>query len=271
MSVKCDCGHEFEPIIEHRHRLICGDCTDAEIVARVMEGEKADMVFTDPPYNVSIVGGTHDPRSPNFQDGNSIENDSMSDSEFDEFLVSFMSAFPLRNGGVFYLCAPPGRTETQFRNALNSVSGLGLRECIVWVKNTAVFGRQDYHWRHESILYGWKEGAAHYFAENRTDKNTVWEIDRPVNSDEHPTMKPLELPIRAIENSSKKDWIIFDGFVGSGTTLVACEHLSRRGRGIEISPAYCSVVLERMITAFPALPVTRYPADALYNLTLKKT
>jgi len=238
------------------HRLICGDCADAGVVDRLMEGDKADMVFTDPPYNVGIVCGTHDPRSPKYQSGRKIDNDSMPDSAFDEQLFIWFSSMArvMRDGAAFYVCAPPGRTETQFRNALNRVSGIPLRQCIVWVKNSAVFGRQDYHWRHESILYGWKDGAAHYFTENRK-QNTVWEVDRPTVSEFHPTMKPVELPEKAIENSSKAGWVIYDPFLGSGTTLIACERLGRKCRAVEISPAYVAVALERWATMTGQMPV----------------
>jgi len=246
--MKCSCGHEFEPVVEYRHRIICGDCTDPQVVARVMMGEKADMVFTDPPYNVSYQTNEsiESLKARNRRtDGMIIENDAMSDDDFDKFIVSFLETMPLRKGGAFYLCAPPGRTETQFRNALDRVSGLGLRECIVWVKDRFVFGRQDYHWRHESILYGWKEGEAHYFVDDHT-QDTVWEIKRPTVSEFHPTMKPVELSEKAIGNSSKMGWIVYDPFLGSGTTLAACERLGRLGRGIEISPAYVAVCLQRM-------------------------
>jgi len=220
------------------------------------------MVFTDSPYNVS------------YQDNESIEslkarnrrtdglvvgNDAMTDDEFDKFLISFLSEFPLINGGSFYLCAPAGRSETQFRIALSCVSGLTLRECIVWVKDIFVFGRQDYHWRHESILYGWKDGAAHYFVDDHT-QNTVWSFDRPRISKEHPTMKPVELPYKAISNSSKNNESVFDGFSGSGTTGIACENLGRRARMIEIDPSYCAVTLQRMADAFPGISIERVSA-----------
>jgi DNA modification methylase len=226
---------------------MCGDSTKAEDVERLMGGEKADMVFTDPPYNVQIVGGTHDPRdTKNYGAGPKIINDAMSDDDFDIFLLRFFSNMheALKNGGAYYVCAPAGRTETQFRNALDTT--LTLRQCIVWVKQQQVFGRQDYHWRHESVLYGWRDGAAHYFTEDKT-QNTVWEIDRPMRSDkEHPTQKPPELVARAINNSSKSGEIVFDLFLGSGTTAVAAERTGRICYGMEIEPKYCAVALERL-------------------------
>ncbi len=228
------------------HRLICGDCTDRAVVDRVMGGEKADMIITDPPYNVGIVGGTHDPRDKkNYGRGPKIENDQMSDDEFDTFLLSALQVMDsvIKPGAAFYVCAPAGRTETQFRNAIDRV--FTLRECIVWVKQQPVFGRQDYHWRHESILYGWKDGAAHYFCDDHT-QSTVWEIDRPMRSEkEHPTQKPVDLFDKAIGNSSEVGKIIFEPFCGTGTSIASCERLGRKCRAVEISPAYVAVALER--------------------------
>ena len=239
------------------HRLVCGDCTDKAVVERVMGGERADMVFTDPPYNVAYQDNEsiESLKARNRRtDGLVVSNDSMTDDEFDEFLVAFLDELPLIEGGAFYLCAPPGRPETQFRNALECVSGLTLRECIVWVKDVFVFGRQDYHWRHESILYGWKDGAAHYFVDDHT-QDTVWEIDRPRVSKGHPTMKPVELPEKAIRNSSRDGAVVFDGFLGSGTTLIACERLGRKCRAVEISPAYVAVAIQRWVDVTGGEPV----------------
>lgn len=231
-----------------KHRLICGDCTDREVVERVMEGERVDMVFTDPPYNVSYQDNesVESLRKRNRRtDGLTISNDTMTDDDFFRFLIAALNNARLPEGKPFYLCAPPGYPETLFRNALNSVSGWSLRQCIVWVKNQFVFGRQDYHYRHESILYGWVEGAAHYFLDDRT-QDTVWEIDRPRVSEFHPTMKPVELPTRAIKNSSRANDLIYDPFLGSGTTMVATNNLNRHCFGIEIDPSYVAVTLERM-------------------------
>lgn len=230
------------------HRLLCGDSTNADDVARVMGGERASLVMTDPPYNVSYQNNetVESLKARNRRtDGLTVSNDAMTDEQFDVFLRDFLSILPLKDGGVFYLCAPPGRTETQFRNALDSVSGLMLKECIVWVKDVFVFGRQDYHWRHESILYGWKDGAAHFFIDDRT-QDTVWQIERPKVSANHPTMKPVELFVKAISNSSRSHDQVFDPFLGSGTTLVACEQTGRLGRGLELEPKYCAVILQRM-------------------------
>lgn len=238
-----------------KHRLICGDCTDREVVERVMKGERADLVFTDPPYNVEIFGGSHDPRnSKNYQSGLNIDNDNMSDVDFDVFLLRAMKSIDslMGEGCVFYICASSGRPETQFRNAIDKV--FTLRQCIVWVKQQFVFGRQDYHWRHESILYGWKSGAPHYFIDDHT-QDTVWEIERPMRSDKkHPTQKPVELPEKAIKNSSHLGDLVCDPFLGSGTTLIACEQLGRILRGIEIDPGYVAVCLQRFQDAFNITP-----------------
>lgn len=228
------------------HRLLCGDSTKAEDVARVMGGEHAKIIFTDPPYNVSYQDNESQEslRARNRRtDGLVVKNDSMTDAEFDEFLDRVFEAWPMAKGGTYYLFAPPGCTETQFRNALDR-SDYSLRQCIVWVKDRFVFGRQDYHWRHESILYGWREGSSHYFVDDRT-KDTVWEFSRPAASDDHPTMKPTDLVVRGLSNSSKPSNVVFDGFCGSGTTLIASEQLDRRCHAIEIEPAYCQVIIDR--------------------------
>lgn len=241
------------------HRLLCGDSTDAGCVSRLMDGSKAHMVFTDPPYNVAYQANEsiESLKARNRRtDGLVVSNDSMTDEEFLTFLITALQNMPLKKGGAFYLCSPPGNPETDFRIAVRSVSGLLLKQCIVWVKNQFVFGRQDYHYRHESILYGWLEGEAHYFVDDHT-QDTVWEIDRPRVSENHPTMKPLDVPTKAIANSSQHGQNVYEPFAGSGTTLVACENLNRKCYAIEISPDYCAVILERMATAFPDIEIKR--------------
>lgn len=217
-----------------KHTLICGDSTE-EYVASVDPKLLFDMVFTDPPYGVSYVGKT--------KEALEIQNDKLDEGQLLAFLDKAFKAWPLKPGGVFYVSAPPGRLELIFRQAL----GLDLRECIVWVKQQFVMGRQDYHWRHESILYGWRPGAAHYFVDDRT-QDTVWEIDRPRKNLEHPTMKPIELMEKAIKNSSRPGERVFDGFGGSGSTLIACEKTGRHCTTMEIDPIYCDVILERWAT-----------------------
>ena len=221
------------------HRMICGDSTHADTVARLMDGAIADLVFTDPPYGVAYAGGTGNLRT-------EIANDNLGDDQTQAFLIDAFTMWPLKKGGVFYICAPPGHHETAFRLAMRD-AGFQLRQCLAWVKHRFVFGRSDYHYRHESILYGWRDGAAHYFVEDRT-QDTVWEFDRPMASPDHPTVKPLGLVERAITNSSTKNQLVYDGFLGSGTTLIACERTNRTCYGLEIDPHYADVILKRWET-----------------------
>jgi DNA modification methylase len=200
-----------------------------------MQGEYADLIFTDPPYGVNYVGKT--------KDALTIQNDALGDDGTRELVADILTVAPLREGGVFYVCSPAGNTETAFRLAIQD-AGLSLRQCLCWVKQQFVLGRQDYHWRHESILYGWREGAAHYFVDDRT-QDTVWEIDRPSRNDAHPTMKPIALVAKAIANSSRLHEIVYDACGGSGTTLIASDQLNRHCRMVEIDPRYCDVILTR--------------------------
>lgn len=239
-----------------RHRLLCGDSTNAGDVAQLMGGHLADLVFTDPPYGVEYVGKT--------KDALTIKNDALGDDGTRRLVARALGIAPLKAGGSFYVCSPPGNTETAFRLALRDADLL-LRQCIVWVKNKFVLGRQDYHWRHESILlgekpeeelpdvhesilYGWRDGAAHHFVDDRK-QDTVWEFDRPNASREHPTMKPAALIVRAIANSSKPGDLVLDLFGGSGSTLIACEQTGRRCAMMELDARYCDVILARWSAA----------------------
>ena len=218
------------------HRLICGDSTDAETYNKLMGNEKADLLVTDPPYNVSYEGKT--------KDALTIKNDSMSDDKFYQFLVAFYKQADvfMKNGGSFYIWHADTEGEN-FRKALKETN-LTLRQCLVWVKNTFVMGRQDYHWKHEPCLYGWKEGASHNWHSGRK-QSTVIEFDKPNRNGEHPTMKPVGLIEYLIKNSSKQKEIILDAFGGSGSTLIACEQLDRQCRMIELDPKYCDVIIAR--------------------------
>ncbi|NOW86766.1 DNA modification methylase [Clostridium beijerinckii] len=220
------------------NRLMCGDSTDAADVQILMDGKFANMVFTDPPYNVAYEGKTKDKLV--------IENDDMSHDEFYEFLKKvFHNYFNIMAvGAPIYVCHADSEGEN-FRRAYRE-SGLKLAECIIWVKNSFVMGRQDYHWRHEPILYGWKEGVAHYFVNDRT-QDTVWEIARPQRNAEHPTMKPLDLCARAIKNSSKPKELVVDLFGGSGSTLIAADSLNRFCYSMEYDPKYVDVIVNRYI------------------------
>jgi len=235
------------------HRLLCGDATEPADVARLMEGDRASLLFTDPPYGVDYVGKMHSALK--------IANDALG-HEGTRALArdALIAARPhLAPGAAFYVCAPSGSLELAFRLALVD-AGFGLRQAIVWVKDVLVLGRMDYHWRHESILagevieppyaehesvlYGWLPGAAHAWNGSRS-QDTVWEIPRPKASAEHPTMKPLELVLRTIALSSERDAAVLDPFVGSGTTIVAAEMLGRRARAMELDPGYVEVAVAR--------------------------
>lgn len=219
-----------------RHRLMCGNSTQKEDVMRLMNKQEADMLLTDPPYNVDYVGKTSEALK--------IENDNMNETEFYNFLIdAFRNMFEsVKYGGSIYVF----HADTEglnFRNAFKAV-GFKLAQCLVWVKNTFVMGRQDYQWRHEPILYGWKEGAGHYFVDNRK-QSTVLEFDKPSRNAEHPTMKPIDLLVYLIKNSSKENDIILDLFGGSGSTLIAAEQIQRTCYTMELDPKYCDVIIKR--------------------------
>lgn len=218
------------------HRLMCGDSTDAGSVAILMDGRKADLLLTDPPYNVAYEGKT--------KDALTIQNDKMGSSQFKEFLTDafIAAAAVMTEGGAFYIWFA-SREHCNFENALNE-SGLQVRQELIWKKNTMVLGRQDYQWKHEPCLYGWKDGAAHNWYSNRS-QTTVLEFDRPQRSEDHPTMKPVELFAYQIQNSTKKGDVVLDLFGGSGTTIIACEQTGRIGYCMELDPKYCDVIIKR--------------------------
>jgi site-specific DNA-methyltransferase (adenine-specific) len=218
------------------HRLLCGDSTSEADVARLMDGGKADMIFTDPPYGIAYVGKTKKRLT--------IQNDAMSDADFSAFLGKAFGAMrKVCDGGApYYVCHADGKTML-FRQALLD-SGFEVKQSVIWAKQSFVLGRQDYQWQHEPILYGWAAGASHKWYGGRAE-TTVWEIDRPTRSEEHPTMKPVELCARAIRNSSRKGDTVLDLFGGSGSTLIACEHTGRKACLCEIDPLYCDVIVKR--------------------------
>jgi len=217
------------------HRVMCGDSTIKEDVHVLLDGKKIDMIFTDPPYNVDYEGTA-----------GKIKNDKMEDESFYLFLLhAFTHMFEAtKTGGAIYVC----HADTEglnFRNAFKN-AGYKLAECLVWVKNALVLGRQDYHWRHEPILYGWKEGSAHYFIDDRT-QDTIWEYNKPKRNDVHPTMKPLELCGRAISNSSKVGEYVLDLFGGSGSTMIAADQLQRKAYLMELDERFVDVIVKRYI------------------------
>lgn len=219
-----------------RHRLMCGSATEITDVGELMNGQLADMIFTDPPYNVAYEGKTAEALT--------IENDSMSDADFCKFLLDAHTSMAevTKAGGAIYVCHADSE-GMNFRKALID-AGFLLKQCIIWVKQSMVMGRQDYQWQHEPILYGWKDGAAHFFVDDRT-QTTVWNINRPSKNIEHPTMKPIELCARAIKNSSIRGAIIIDFFGGSGSTLMAADQNDRICYTMELDPRYVDVIRKR--------------------------
>lgn len=219
-----------------KHRLVCGDARNAAVVEKLMQGELADLWLTDPPYNVDYEGGT--------EDALKIRNDNMSETSFREFLKeSFATANGcLKPGAAFYIWHSDSNGYS-FRSACNDV-GWKVRECLIWNKNALVVGRQDYQWKHEPCLYGWKDGAPHKWYSDRK-QTTVLDFDRPAKSEEHPTMKPIKLFAYQICNSTKEGDVILDSFGGSGTTIIAAEQLGRKARVIELDPHYCDVIITR--------------------------
>ena len=219
-----------------RHRLMCGDSTEAEHVALLMDGAQADMLLTDPPYNVDYKGKTKEVLT--------IENDAQSDDAFLEFLVrAFTNAQEhMKPGAVFYIWHADSNGYL-FRAAVRE-AGLTVRQCLIWVKNSMVMGRQDYQWKHEPCLYGWKEGAGHLWASDRK-QTTVLEFDRPTRSKEHPTMKPIPLFDYQMQNNTKGGDVVLDLFGGSGTSIIAAEQNGRICFCMEKDPRYVDVIIDR--------------------------
>lgn len=271
---EADTDSEEKPKVEYgdiyqlgRHRLMCGDSTSAEDMARLIDGAVIDLYVTDPPYNVAYQGGTDKAMT--------IMNDSMDDVSFRQFL---RDAFAVANnhlkpGGAFYIWHADSE-GLNFRAAVKETGWL-LKQSIIWVKNAIVLGRQDYQWKHEPRLYGWKDGASHYFVDNRslatvieedeenlkemtkselisyiktmqdTSPTTVFYEDKPVRNDIHPTMKPLKLIARCVLNSSKKGEKILDSFNGGGSTLMVCERSERVCYAMELDPVYVERTIKR--------------------------
>ena len=229
-----------------RHRLLCGDATSAEDVGRLMDGKKADLLLTDPPYGVSYASKNEFLNA--LDKGNriqtEIENDHKTPEEMSAFWVAAFTTVRehMRPGASYYVTGPLAGDLPLFLLALKE-GGFPLRHMLIWAKNNHVLGRSDYHYKHEPIIYGWVEGA-HTFYGGRSE-TSLWTIDKPHKSDLHPTMKPVALFAKAIENSTKSGETVLDPFLGSGTTLVACEQLGRTCYGMEISPQYCQVIIDR--------------------------
>lgn len=218
------------------HRLFCGDATFEGSYKKLLGDEKVDMVWTDPPYGVAYVGKT--------KDALTIENDTLNHAQLTEFLRNAFTNIKeaTKPGACWYVAAPSGDLFQAFSIPLFELEV--WRHTLVWVKDTLVMGRADYHYRHESIFYGWTPGAAHQTPPDRK-QDTVWEIPRPKANKEHPTMKPIELITRSIGNSSLARNLVLDPFGGSGSTLIAAEQTKRRARLMELDPKYCDVIITR--------------------------
>lgn len=261
------------------HRLLCGDSADIADVERLMDGKEADLIVTDPPYNVDYASKNE---MLNAADkGNRVQTDIVNDAMFDDHFKAFLEAVysnyaaVSKNGAAIYVFHA-SREAVNFINGLR-LAGFSYKQQLIWVKNNIVIGRQDYQWQHEPIIYGWKEGGPHYFVAERNNRTviedkidleamskkellefakemlndaehptTVIHEDKPLVNAEHPTMKPVKLCGRFIKNSSHAGELVIDFFLGSGSTLVACHQLERNCYGIEISPEYCQVILDRI-------------------------
>ena len=221
-----------------RHRLMCGDATSAEDVAALMDGKKANLIVTDPPYNVAFESS----------DGLSIKNDKMANDKFYEFLLSAFQnmAANLEKGGAAYVF----HADTEglnFRKAFVD-AGFHLAGCCIWVKNSLVLGRSDYQWQHEPVLYGFLQNGKHYWSKNAgRSQTTIWNFDKPKKNKNHPTSKPLDLLAYPIGNSSRENSIVIDTFGGSGSTMMACEQTNRICYTMELDEKYASVILRRFV------------------------
>ena len=217
-----------------RHRLMCGDSTSIDAVEKLMDGQLADILITDPPYNVAYEG-SH---------GLKIKNDDMGDDQFRQFLRDAFTAadMVMKSGSVFYIWHAD-LEGYNFRGACKD-TGWTVRQCLIWNKDALVMGRQDYHWKHEPCLYGWKEGAGHLWATDRK-QTTILEFKKPKRNDVHPTMKPVELIEYQLLNNTKGQDIVLDLFGGSGSTMIAAEKNGRTARLMELDPKYCDVIVKR--------------------------
>ncbi len=229
-----------------RHRVMCGDSTDEASAFLLLEGQQTDMVFTDPPYGVSYADKNESLNKAS--KGNRIQTEIMNDHLQGDALGGFFLAIfstmaaVMKPGCPFYVCAPQGGEQMMMMMMMKA--GIPMRHELIWIKNNHVLGRADYHYKHEPILYGWKEGAGHPWYGER-DKFSTWHVDKPLQSKLHPTMKPVELVEIAIKNSSKRGDTVLDLFGGSGSTLIACEKTARGARLMELDPRYVDVIVRR--------------------------
>lgn len=230
------------------HRLMCGDSTKAADIALLMGGELADLLVTDPPYGVSYAGKNE---FLTYNKGNrnqtAIENDDRSPEQMREFwtLALTLACGATKQGGSYYVTGPQGGDLLLLLLQSLVQSGWLLKHMLIWQKNNHVLGRCDFNYKHEPILYGWKPGAGHYFDAAPGGCFSLWPIDRPHRSEEHPTMKPVALFAKAVSHGTRKGEVVLDPFLGSGTTLIACAETGRVCRGMELSPNYADVIRRR--------------------------
>jgi len=231
-----------------KHRLLCGDSTSVNDLEKLTDGQLVDMWLTDPPYNVDMTAKNEmlkkAGKARKDESTFGIKNDKMSDSDFRKFLADcYVSAdLVMKPGAVFYIWHADSEGYN-FRGAAKD-AGWTVRQCLIWKKSVFAIGRQDYHWKHEPCLYGWKEGAGHLWAADRK-QTTILEFDKPSKSGEHPTMKPVALFEYQLLNNTKGGDIVLDSFGGSGTTLIAAEKNGRIARLMELDPKYCDVIVKR--------------------------
>ena len=230
-----------------RHRLVCGDCRNGVAVQVALDGAKADMVWTDPPYGVAYVGGYSHQFSPQERlamGGATIENDTFDTAKQRDFLrAAFDVALAAsRPGACWFVTAPQGPLFRAFAEVLDDIGV--WRQTLAWVKDSLVMGRSDYHYRHEALFFGWTPGAGHIRPDSRAT-DSVWEVARPKRSTEHPTMKPVALITPALENHTKVADLVLDPFGGSGTTLIAAQMTNRCAALVEIDAHYCDVICAR--------------------------
>ena len=218
-----------------RHRLVCGDSTLPETYTTLMEGKRANLVLTDPPYNVNVE-----------ETAGKIKNDNMSDEDFYKFLFAMFVNVEqnMESDASIYVFHADSKGLT-FRQAFHD-AGFYLSGCCIWKKNALVLGRSPYQWQHEPCLFGWKVGGKHQWYSDRK-QTTIWEYDRPKSSKEHPTMKPVALMAYPIQNSCMSNCIVLDPFLGSGSTLIACEETNRICYGIELDEKFADVIVRRYI------------------------
>jgi DNA modification methylase len=235
------------------HRLLCGDSTDSDQVAKLMNGQKADMVFTDPPYLMDFTGGIHADGSKSFNSKHGgIKNDKMSKEDGDDFLDAINANIQLFTKGAFYICFYRLKLGEYFESLKRT--GLEVRALITWNKGNHTLSNSDYMSKCEHIFYGWVQEHNFYGGNNGMD---IWEIPRTQKNELHPTMKPIPLCEKAISDASKIDDKVLDLFLGSGSTMVASHQLKRKCYGMELDPKYCQVIIDRMKKLDPTLIIKR--------------